>query len=144
MGLTVCRAISVQWHEYFAPGLSGKIMRFDLSLLRRVVSLGVLVGLTAGAALAGPSNASTVAQVYAPASASYVRVADAGDSSLAEFSTPDEAQAHCPSDVVVWLNTASGVWHYVGERWYGNTRSGAYVCEKEAAAAGDRATRNGQ
>jgi hypothetical protein len=119
-------------------------MRFGVALLRRMVSLGVLIGLTAGAALAGPSDASAVSQVYAPASASYARVADAGDSSPAEFSTPDQAQAHCPSDVVVWLNTASGVWHYAGERWYGNTENGAYVCEEEAAAAGDRATRNGQ
>ena len=31
-----------------------------------------------------------------------------------------------------------------GERWYGNTRQGAYVCQQEADAAGDRETRNGQ
>jgi hypothetical protein len=27
-----------------------------------------------------------------------------------------------------------------GERWYGNTRSGAYVCQREADRAGDRAS----
>lgn len=31
-----------------------------------------------------------------------------------------------------------------GMRWYGRTLHGAYVCEREADAAGDRATRNGQ
>jgi hypothetical protein len=119
-------------------------MHLGLALFHRVVSLGMLVGLTAGVAWASPNDASAVAQVYAPVPSSYALVADADDSSLAEFSTPDEAQAHCPIDVVVWLNTASGVWHYAGERWYGNTENGAYVCQEEAAGDGDRATRNGQ
>jgi hypothetical protein len=60
------------------------------------------------------------------------------------FSTEGAAQAHCPRDVVVWLNVPSGIYHYKGERWYGRTKHGAYACEKEAIAAGDRATENGQ
>ena len=64
--------------------------------------------------------------------------------SLQLFSTEGAAQAHCPRDVVVWLNTNSGIYHEKGMRWYGNTRSGAYVCRKEADSAGDRDTRNGQ
>lgn len=60
------------------------------------------------------------------------------------FSTEDAAQAHCPKDVVVWLNIPSGIFHYKGERWYGRTKHGAYTCEKETIAAGDRATENGQ
>lgn len=60
------------------------------------------------------------------------------------FSTETAAQAHCPSDVVVWLNTKTGIWHEKGMRWYGRTKYGAYVCRKEAAAAGYRDTENGQ
>lgn len=60
------------------------------------------------------------------------------------FATQDAAQAHCSHDVVVWLNIPSGIYHYQGERWYGRTKHGAYACEKEAIAAGDRASRNGQ
>jgi hypothetical protein len=60
------------------------------------------------------------------------------------FSTEGAAQAHCPKDVVVWLNIPSGIYHYKGERWYGRTKHGAYACEKEAVAAGDRASENGQ
>jgi hypothetical protein len=60
------------------------------------------------------------------------------------FSTEQQAQQHCPADVVVWLNLPSGVYHFKGQRWYGATKSGAYVCKKEADRAGDRATRNGQ
>ncbi len=65
-------------------------------------------------------------------------------SSLQLFSTEAEAQAHCPHDTVVWLNTASGIYHLKGERWYGKTKHGAYVCKKDADAAGDRETENGQ
>ena len=60
------------------------------------------------------------------------------------FDTEAAAQAHCPKDVVVWLNIPSGIYHYKGERWYGRTKHGAYACEKEAIAAGDRASLNGQ
>jgi hypothetical protein len=60
------------------------------------------------------------------------------------FSTESEAQAHCPKDVVVWLNIPSGIYHYKGERWYGRTKHGAYACEREAIKAGDRASLNGQ
>lgn len=64
--------------------------------------------------------------------------------SLSTFSTEQQAQQHCPADTVVWLNLPTGVYHFQGQRWYGNTKNGAYVCQKEADKAGDRATRNGQ
>src|SRR5215469_5528637 len=60
------------------------------------------------------------------------------------FNTEQQAQQHCPSDRVVWLNLPSGIYHFKGQRWYGRTKSGAYVCMKEADQAGDRVTRNGQ
>ena len=60
------------------------------------------------------------------------------------FSTEQVAQQHCPTDTVVWLNTKSGVYHFKGQRWYAATKQGAFVCKKEADAAGTRATRNGQ
>ena len=60
------------------------------------------------------------------------------------FTTEQTAKQHCPTDVVVWLNTQSGVYHFKGQRWYANTKRGAFVCQKEANAGGSRATRNGQ
>ena len=60
------------------------------------------------------------------------------------FASESAAKAHCPKDEVVWLNTNSGIYHEKGMRWYGNTKAGAYVCRREANAAGDRDTRNGQ
>lgn len=75
-------------------------------------------------------------------STSFVALAFEGGAQL--FSAESQAQKHCPSDIVVWVNTASGVYHLRGMRWYGNTNSGAYVCQKEGDRAGYRATRNGQ
>ena len=42
---------------------------------------------------------------------------------------------------VVWLDIVSGTYYYEGERRYGRTKRGAYACEKEALAAGNRASR---
>lgn len=64
--------------------------------------------------------------------------------SLTLFPTEQEAQKHCPTDTVVWLNLPTGVYHFKGQRWFGATKSGAYVCKAEADKAGDRPTKNGQ
>jgi hypothetical protein len=63
---------------------------------------------------------------------------------LATFPDEVQAQRHCPTDTVVWLNLPTMIWHYKGQRWYGRTQHGAYACEKEAAVNGARGTRNGQ
>jgi hypothetical protein len=64
-----------------------------------------------------------------------------GNKGLQSFSTEQLAKQHCPSDTVVWLNLNTGVYHLKGEHLYGNTKNGAYVCQKEADKAGNRATR---
>lgn len=40
--------------------------------------------------------------------------------------------------VRVWVNTASGVYHCAGTRWYGNTKRGEYMTQKEAQKKGNR------
>jgi hypothetical protein len=40
--------------------------------------------------------------------------------------------------VKVWLNTSSGVYHCPGSRYYGNTKSGRFMSEADARAAGNR------
>jgi hypothetical protein len=59
-----------------------------------------------------------------------------------QFTTEAEAQARCPADKVVWVNTKSHVYHYAGTRSYGTTKQGAYMCEADATAAGDRASKS--
>ena len=41
-------------------------------------------------------------------------------------------------NVKVWVNTNSGVYHCPGTRWYGNTKVGEYMTQKEAQEKGYR------
>jgi len=41
-------------------------------------------------------------------------------------------------DVRVWLNAQSGVYHCPGTRWYGATKKGQYMTQKEAQDKGFR------
>ena len=59
-----------------------------------------------------------------------------------QFRSEAEARARCPNDKVVWVNTASKIYHYQGTRYYAHTKQGAYMCEADARAAGDRAARS--
>ena len=52
--------------------------------------------------------------------------------------------APAEQSVKVWVNTPSGVYHYPGQRWYGRTKHGEYMTEKEAIVKGYRGTHNGQ
>ena len=58
------------------------------------------------------------------------------------FDTEAAAQTHCTGDTVVWLNAKTRVYHAKGTEYYGHTKKGAYVCKKEADAAGDHPAKN--
>ena len=65
-----------------------------------------------------------------------------GDAQTPRHDPPPEMR--CPGDQMVWVNTRSGVYHYQGERYFGSTQQGKFICERDAQREGDRATRNGQ
>jgi hypothetical protein len=58
-----------------------------------------------------------------------------------QFATEAQARAHCPSDLVVWANLSSKIYHFAGYKNYGHTEHGAYMCEKDANAQGFRASK---
>jgi hypothetical protein len=95
---------------------------------------------------AAPAAAPAVAPAPAPAPTYQPKPVPAQTAARAtgagQFTTATEAQARCPADKVVWVNTKSHIYHYAGTRSYGTTKQGAYMCEADANAAGDRASKS--
>ena len=63
---------------------------------------------------------------------------------LATFHAEREAQEHCPSDLVVWLDPPTRTYYYRGQARYGATKGGSYVCRTEADHVGMRRSRSGR
>jgi len=59
-----------------------------------------------------------------------------------QFTSEAQAKGRCPTDTVLWINLNSDIYHFTGHKDYGNTKSGAYMCEKDATGAGMRAAKN--
>jgi hypothetical protein len=83
-----------------------------------------------------PAPTTTAAPAQQPPARSENATLEAG-----QFADEASAKARCPSDTVVWVNLPSKVYHFAGTRSYGTTKRGAYMCEKEAIAAEDRASK---
>jgi len=86
-----------------------------------------------------PTQSPATAARPAPAA---VPTAGGAPTTAGQFSTEAEAKASCFGDTVVWVNLVSKIYHYSGYRNYGNTKSGAYMCEKQTAAQGMRPAKN--
>jgi len=51
---------------------------------------------------------------------------------------PIPANLACVGSGPVWVNARLKVYHLPGDVYYGRTRNGVYMCEKDAISAGDR------
>ena len=102
---------------------------------------------TTGAPATAPASAPAPATIGAPAPAATAPAPIApkpqvGATGAGQFTTDAQARARCPSDTVVWVNTKTSIYHFAGMYNYGHTKQGAYMCEADAKAAGDRAAKN--
>jgi hypothetical protein len=59
-----------------------------------------------------------------------------------QYTTESQAKSHCSRGTVVWANLDSKIYHFAGTGDYGHTKSGAYMCEKDAMSQGLRAAKN--
>jgi len=95
-----------------------------------------------GAAPAATSRTAPAPRGAAPTTAPGPTRRPGTSTAAGQFSTEAEARAHCPGETVVWANTRSNIYHFSGHRSYGTTKAGAYMCERDTAAAGMRAAKN--
>ena len=80
----------------------------------------------------------TTATTKPPATTSTSRRSTA---TLAKYKTEADAQGACGSGPIVWANTSSKILHASGDKYYGHTKHGAYVCQSAAQKAGYHATK---
>ena len=59
-----------------------------------------------------------------------------------QYSSEADAKAKCGTEMVVWANLSSKVFHYAGYKDFGKTKRGAYMCKAEAEKGGFRAAKN--
>lgn len=62
----------------------------------------------------------------------------AGVASVQTFNDETAAQARCPLDKVVWLDTRTHLYWPKRSKMYANTANGGFACLKEVRDAGDK------
>ncbi|MGH7030987.1 MAG: hypothetical protein ACREEZ_11225 [Stellaceae bacterium] len=54
-----------------------------------------------------------------------------------QFASEQAAKTHCPGDAIVWANLGgSKAYHMSGNKYFGKTKHGAFMCQKEADRSG--------
>ena len=81
---------------------------------------------------------STTATTKPPATAS---TSHSTTATLSQYKTEADAKGACGSDPIVWANTSSKILHASGDKYYGHTTHGAYVCQSAAQNAGYHAAK---
>lgn len=97
--------------------------------MKMVTTLSMLA-LLLGAGMAHAAKTTTAAATTTASSGSTTHM-PAG-----QFSTEGAAKDSCGSSPVVWVNKSSKVIHPSGDKYYGKTKSGAYMCQNTAQQAG--------
>jgi hypothetical protein len=89
-------------------------------------------------AVSYPSKSSANGNATSEKSVSSLQTPSPGASASVGRTTNSRTSQPPPKVRVVWVNTASKVYHLPGSRWYGKTRHGRYMTEEDAIKAGYR------
>ena len=89
---------------------------------------------TVGAAAAAATSAGTAKTSTGTTGTAAGAAGAAGAAATITPQTP-------PVAGMVWVNLSSKIYHYPGDEWYGKTKSGKFMTEQDAIAAGYRASR---
>ncbi len=122
-------------------------------LARAGVSKATIAKISSSVVVRGGSRASAApaSRASAPApdhgsspSSSRSTSSSAPASTRASSTSPDEPEVEArtpPSRGMVWVNTSTKVYHVEGDRWYGRTKEGKFMSEKDAIREGYRASK---
>lgn len=106
---------------------------------------------SAAPAAPAPAPSTATAPTHAPAAAPARPAAPApaptatAPTGAGQYQDEAQAKAHCPADLVVWVNLNSHIYHFSGTANYGrhfSEKGGAYMCEKDAQRESFRAAEN--
>jgi hypothetical protein len=103
-------------------------------MLRYLVVAAAVISLTA---CGGGGKKNAAAPSASPATGSYSR-SNASTNTAAGGVEPIPAGMNCGGTQPVWVNERSHVFHPAGDPYYGRTKHGKYMCERDAAKAGYR------
>lgn len=77
----------------------------------------------------------------APTTRAPARSAASAATGASQYHSEAEAKQACGTDTIVWMNTSgSKAWHVSGDKYYGHTKRGAYMCQQAAEQAGYHAS----
>lgn len=91
---------------------------------------------------ASPALAKTTAPAPVATAPKQPSIPAAAPTAANQFTTEALAKVYCLSDTVVWVNLRSKIYHFAGHKDYGNTKKGAYMCEKDTTGVRARAAKD--
>ncbi len=114
--------------------IAGRPYASVADLKKAGVSAGVIEKITPLVTVSGPASAPAAAPAPAPAP----KTAPPASATPPKTEAPATAAQQPPVKGMVWVNTATKVYHKEGDRYYGKTKQGKFMTEEDAVKAGYR------